>query len=187
LGGLRVAERSSWWRLIRGILQVKESGDFVSRRQNYLNGRSLRAEVAMGVRDAPKRTRLFHCNAGKSSLPPQPMRHRTTHNHQPQFHHSRRARDGADGDDDDDDDDRKALEMASLRTTQCAARLMRSPHVAFAAVPRRFQSGVSTSATPPVPTGPVDPSQPDYSITPDKATSYEFLDSSLVGLQANRP
>jgi len=71
----------------------------------------------------------------------------------------------------DDDDHEHPIAMASLRTTQSAARLLRSPRVAFATAPRRFQSGASTSATPPVPTGPVESNQPDYSIAPDKATS----------------
>lgn len=57
--------------------------------------------------------------------------------------------------------------MASLRT-QSAAKLLRVPRVAVAAAPRRFKSSVTT----PVPTGPAETNQPDYSIRPEKATSY---------------
>ncbi|KAL6860605.1 ndufs4 NADH dehydrogenase Fe-S protein subunit [Amphichorda felina] len=60
--------------------------------------------------------------------------------------------------------------MAALRT-QTAARLLRaasSPRVTLSAAPRCFQS---TSATPPVPSGPQETSQPNYNVPHDKATS----------------
>lgn len=57
--------------------------------------------------------------------------------------------------------------MASLRT-QSAAKLLRVPRVAVAAATRRFKSSVTT----PVPTEPAETNQPDYSIRPEKATSY---------------
>ncbi|KAF4125379.1 NADH dehydrogenase (ubiquinone) Fe-S protein 4 [Geosmithia morbida] len=66
--------------------------------------------------------------------------------------------------------------MASIRS-QGAARLLRSA-VAPSVSPVRFKTTTAAaaaaapnSATTPVPTGPSESSQPDYSIAPDKATS----------------